>query len=133
MIDLGGKIARAGHDEGDPHFLKLNLNRYHLDKGAALIAVGRNQDAIDELKLVKSQPEYLRGRAYNDILQAQANINLGKYSEAASLAECGLVVVQEIDSKVNIARVESIHRQLQESPFRNNPEVARLDYLLFRR
>ena len=133
LCDIAGSIARTGKKEEDPHFLRFNSDRYHLIRGAALIAVGWNKDALNELNLVRGGSGYQRRQAYNNILQAQAYANLGEYSEAASLAECGLMVVQEIDSKVNIARVESIHRQLQESPFRNNPEVARLDYLLFRR
>jgi len=133
LIDRVGNIVRTHRTSEDPYFLDLNLDRYHLTRTAALIAIDRNEDAISELNLVKCGNEYPRAQAYNNILEAQANIKLGEYSEAARLAESGLVVVQEIDSKVNIARVVKIHKDLQKSPFRNNPEVARLDYLLFRR
>jgi hypothetical protein len=97
------------------------------------MAVGHNREAIHELKLVKVDPQHPRRQAYNDIFEAQAHLNLGEYERVVSLAESGLVVVQKINSKVNIARVVKIHEQLQRSPFKNDPDVARLDYLLFGR
>jgi transcriptional regulator with XRE-family HTH domain len=134
LLDRGGNIIhtkRWGLE--DPYFLDLNLDRYHLTRSAALIEVGRNNDAITDLKLVKCGSEYPRAQAYNDILEARAHLNLGEYSEAVSLAESGLVVVQGIKSKVNIARVVKIHEELQKSLFKNDPEFARLDYLLGKR
>jgi len=130
LIDRGGWIVRDLQKEEDPYFLKLHQGRYHLDKGIALIAIGQNKDALNELNLVKCGPGYLRRQAYSDILQAQAHVNLGEYSDAARLAENALLVFQEINSVVNIARVEKIYQKLKESPYKNNPDVPRLDYLL---
>jgi hypothetical protein len=117
----------------EPYFLKLNLDRYYLARSTSLIAVGRNRDAIHELKLVKAGPEHPRRQAYSDILQAQAHTNLSEYEMGVGLAESGLVVAQKIGSEINIARVEKIHRQLKESPYRDSSDVARLEYLLRKR
>jgi hypothetical protein len=133
LLDRVGTLVRNSQRSQDPYFLDLSLDRYHQTRSAALIAVSWNEDAIAELKLVKCGPKYPRAQAYNDILQAQAHIKLGDYPDAAILAASGLAIVQEIDSKVNIARVMRINEQLQKSSFRNNPEAARLDYLLFRK
>src|SRR5437762_5020686 len=103
LVDRSGNVVSSKEIEADPYFLNFNLDQYHLTRSEALIAVGRNRDAIDELKLVKAGPEYPRRQAYNDILQAQAKLNLGEYSEAASLATSGLVIVQEVNSVKNIA------------------------------
>jgi hypothetical protein len=129
-IDQAGKIIRSAPFLDDPHFLKLNSDRYHLTRGAALIALGWNKDAISELTLVHTLPEQKRRRAYHDILQAQAYANKGSYAMAASLAEAGLLTVKDIQSRINVERVSHIYVQLSESSFRNNSEVARLKYLL---
>src|SRR5579859_342014 len=130
LVDQVGNLVRSKGIEEDPYFLNLNGDRYHLTRSLSLTAVGRNRDAIDELVLVKGGPEHPRRQACKDIFQAQAHANLGDYSEAARLAASGLVVAQEIDSKVNIVRIENLFQQLQKSPYKNSPDVARLDYLL---
>ena len=131
LCDRVGNIIRNNQKEEDPYSLKLDLNRYHLDKSAALIAVGRNKDALRELKLVRSGPKQLRRQAYHGVLEAQAYANLGKYERAGELAEFALLIAQQIDSKVNIARVVRIYQQLLESSYKRSPDVARLDYLLY--
>jgi hypothetical protein len=130
FLDRGGMIARDSEHTEDPHFLKLNTDRYHLSKGSTLIAMGWNNEAVDELSLVNCSPAQKRRQAYCDILQAQAYANLGMFPMAVSMAEGALLVVQEIKSSVNVARVEKIYRQLLTSSYKNNPEVARLGYLL---
>jgi tetratricopeptide (TPR) repeat protein len=130
LVDRVGNIVRGNWKEEDPFFLKLNLDRYYLARSTSLLAIGRNRDAINELKLVKGGPEHPRRQAYSDILQAQAHTNLGEYELGVGLAESGLVVARQISSEVHIARVEKIHRQLKESPYKDSSDVARLDYLL---
>ena len=68
---------------------------------------------------------------YYDILQAQAYTNRGKYEQAAGLLEVALETAQEVHSEINIARIETLFRQLQQSPYKQSPDVARLDYLLY--
>jgi hypothetical protein len=133
LIDRVGSIVRSKAVEEDPYFLNLNLDRYYLARSTSLIAVGRNRDAIKELRLVRVGSEHPGRQAYNDILQARAQINLGEYDGVVGLAESGLVVAQKINSEINIARVEKIYRQLRESPYRDSSDVARLDYLLRKR
>jgi transcriptional regulator with XRE-family HTH domain len=133
LVDRAGTIVRGNLKEEDPYFLKLNLDRYYLAGSTSLLAIGRNRDAINELKLVKAGPEHPRRQAYNDLLQAQARLNLGEYELGVSLAESGLVVAQAINSEENISRVEKLYRRLKEGPYKDSSDVARLEYLLRKR
>lgn len=64
---------------------------------------------------------------------AEAQANLGEYSEAASFAASGLVIAQEINSVRNIARVERMYRKFPPDLFKHDDDVARLEYLLRKR
>jgi hypothetical protein len=56
--------------------------------------------------------------------------SFGDFDYAARLALSALPIVQEISAKISVARVVAILKQLEESTFKNNPEVARLGFLL---
>ena len=131
-IDEAESLARAGYSE-DLHFLKLDEVRYHLSRGSALIAIGWNKDAITELSMVEDNPAALRRSAYRDILLAQAYASKGDYAYAAALAAPALQTVKEINSQVNITRVAALYARLKNSPFKNDPEVERLAWLLYPR
>jgi hypothetical protein len=127
-----GSIIRANHQEQDPHLLKLDLDCYHLYKGAALIGVGWNKEANEELNLINGFPDYRLRQVYYDILQAQAYTNRGMYEVATQLLEFALTIAQEVNSVVNIGRIVNIFQQLQQSSYKDSPDVARIDYLLYR-
>jgi tetratricopeptide (TPR) repeat protein/DNA-binding XRE family transcriptional regulator len=129
LIDQGGNIARTHRKEKSPYFIDFNLNRYHGVKSLALIAAGQNRDAIDELKLRTSYAN-VHGQVYYDISLAQMHVNLGDYAQAAYIAIYALEIAREINSDINITRIANIHQQLQKSSYKNNPDVARLEYLL---
>jgi transcriptional regulator with XRE-family HTH domain len=129
-IDLVGKIIRANYNEEDPHLFKLDLDCYHGYKSDALVAIGWNKEAIEELKLIKGSQYPLRQVAC-DILQAQAYVNTGEYSEAAKLTEPALLTAQELHSELNIARIAGLFQQLKQSSYKDSADVARLEYLLY--
>ncbi len=129
LLDRGGGMVRTNQE--NPSTVDFSLDRYHLSRGAALIAIDANKDAINELGEVAYGSLHPRGQGYNDILQAQAYLNRGMYEMAASYAEAGLVVVQDSNSEVNIARVVKIYQQLRKSPYKNKDDVARLERLLW--
>ncbi len=54
------------------------------------------------------------------------------YPVAANLAEEALLIAQEIDSPINVARVEALYRGLRASPYGKHPEVAALGIKLLR-
>ena len=126
-------MVRRKEIQEDPYFLNLNLDHYHKRRAESLIAVGRNRDAIDELKLVKGGPEFPHRQASKDICEAQALANLGEYAEAACLAASSLVVAQKINSEINMARVECMYKQFPPDLFKHDDDVARLEYLLGKR
>jgi tetratricopeptide (TPR) repeat protein len=129
-IDLVGQIIRASYNEEDPHLFKLDLDCYHGYKSDALVAIGWNKEAIEELKLIKGSQYPLRQIAC-DILQAQAYVNIGEYSEAAKLTEPALLTAQELNSELNIARIVGLFQQLKQSSYKDSADVARLEYLLY--
>ncbi len=51
--------------------------------------------------------------------------------QAAMLAEEALPLARTMRSHVNLERIKLLYQQFQNTPFRNNPEVGRLGYLLF--
>jgi len=132
LIDRGGSIVRKVQSRENPHFIDFSLSRYHLIRTSALLSVGWNKDALDELRLVNlNDHTNVRRRVYNDILEAQAYLNLGDYSRATDFAEIALATAQELQSTIYIDRVARIHRQLEQSPYKDNPDVERLEYLLY--
>lgn len=132
-LDRAGHIIRAERTEAGrekPPYLNVDLERYHLDRAATLIVVGDPEEAQQELYLLS--PSHLRGRrsAYHLILQAQACFDLKEYAQAALLAEQALAQVRMMYSHVNLERIQTLYKQLQQTSFWNNPEVERLGYLL---
>jgi hypothetical protein len=128
-----GGLIRANRQEEDPHLTQLDLGCYHLYKSSVLIAIGWNKEATKELKLIQGFSQYPLRQVYYDILQAQAYVNRGMYPNAAGLMEAALITAQEVNSEINIARIVKLFRQLQESPYKDSADVARIDYLLYRK
>jgi tetratricopeptide (TPR) repeat protein len=132
-IDVVGGIIRAGRQEADPHLIRLDVDCYHLYKSAVLIAIGWNKEATEELQIIKGFPEFRMRQVYYDILQAQAYTNRGMYETAAPLLEFALTTALEVNSEASIARIKTVFRQLQQSPYKDSPDVARIDYLLYKK
>lgn len=135
ILDKGGNIAQKRFFGEDEHFLRLQVERYHLDKAASLLhspvpSLRFPNSALDEL-FYAAGPNVACRSAYNNILQAKAYTEKGLYPMAASLAEDALPLVKAIQSEVNIARIASLHTQLRESSYGDSPDVARLGAKLF--
>jgi tetratricopeptide (TPR) repeat protein len=132
LVDRVGNMLHSTEIKDDPYFLHLNLDGYHLRRSLLLLTLGYNRDALDELQLVKVESPYLRRQAKKDIYQAQARLNLGEYERVVALVETGLEVAQKIGSRSIMAHVEKIYQQLSTSPYKDSPDVGRLDFLLRR-
>jgi hypothetical protein len=133
-LDRAGRIIRVEHTEAGREkwpYLKVDLERYHLDRAATLIVVGNPEEAQQDLKLLSFSQLKGRRSVYHLILQAQACFGLKEYAQAALLAEEALPLVRTMRSRVNLERIKTLYKQFQQTSFRNNPEVGRLSYLLF--
>ncbi|WP_126554844.1 hypothetical protein [Dictyobacter kobayashii] len=133
-LDQAGRIIRVERTEVGREkkpYLKVDLARYHLDRAATLIALGNPDEAQQELTLLSFSQLNGRRSVYHLILQAQACFGLKEYSQAAMLVEEALPLARTMRSRVNLERIKTLYKQLQDTPFRNNPEVGRLGYLLF--
>jgi tetratricopeptide (TPR) repeat protein len=132
-IDVVGGIIRANHQEEDPHLVTLDLDCYHLYKSAVLISIGWNKEATEELQIIKGFTQFRMRQVYYDILQAQAYTNRGMYEMVAPLLESALTTALEVNSEASIARIVKLFQQLQKSPYKDSPDVARIDYLLYKK
>lgn len=133
MMDQAANIARTSNERGSLNgALKIEVGRCHLDKGDALMALGRANDAIQEFSLIGDSANQRRN-AYRDVYLAQAYLQKKDYDYAARLASDALPKIKEIHANICTARIVDIHKQLEMSSFRNNPEVARLGWLLIAR
>lgn len=129
LIEQGGRLIRTAVTEEDPHFMRLHISHYHRHKAAALIKMGRNQDAIRLLDQLQFAAD-VRQEAIIATLQAQAHFNRANYPDAARFAEYALEIVQTIGSQWIYSEIKKLVGQFQNSPYRDSPDVARLDYLL---
>jgi tetratricopeptide (TPR) repeat protein/transcriptional regulator with XRE-family HTH domain len=133
-LDRAGHLIRVEHTELGREswpYLNVDIGRYHLDRSATLIAIGIPQEALRELDLLSASTLGGRRLVYQLILQAQAYFGLKEYVQAALLAEEALPLASKVRSRVNLERIKALYKNLQQTPFQNNPEVGRLGYLLF--
>lgn len=124
-VDAGGKFVSAQHTE-DEHFLKLNPERYHLDKALTFINLGYYQLAIEELNSIRSLSDSACRSAYSNILLSKAYLGQGHYPIAVAAAMDALAVMTQIKSHTNITRIGQIYQQLKASPYGNNIDVMEL-------
>lgn len=129
MMDHAERLTREGVKENDPHFLRLNWDRYHLSRASALTAIGYNQNAINSL-LDTDCPVGTRRWAYNNILLARAYTQKAQYDMAMGMLEGALPVVRNIQSDANLARIKQIYMQMGQTIYRDTPEFARFGLML---
>ncbi|MBX5451967.1 MAG: helix-turn-helix transcriptional regulator [Thermogemmatispora sp.] len=126
-------ITLLSHGSLEPvYHLRVDLTRCLVDRGAALIGMGWNKEALAVLPAESPTEETgpRRQHAYAAILMAQAYANLGQYEMSVMLAQEAIPAVQQLQSAVNLARLKCLTDQLAASPFGSAPEVARLRALL---
>ena len=52
LVDRAGNIVRAAQNRQSPYSLDFSVERYHINKAVALIAVGWNKSALDEFQSI---------------------------------------------------------------------------------
>lgn len=129
LIEGVGTMARRSAGEEDLLFYKLNEDQFHLEQSAAFIALGWSSQASDSLSLVHSTVD-TRRNAYCDLLWAQIYLLQNNYPAALGAAQASLSAFSELNSYVSVGRIGHVHQALKKSSYGNNPEVARLGYLL---
>jgi tetratricopeptide (TPR) repeat protein len=131
-------------------FIEVNEERYYLNRAAAYLAsptlIARYpRDARRELRnahAAASTPLRKRRHGYNMILEATSSVIEGQahlakkriayaddcFGEATQKATEALVLVKDIHSQVNVARIEKLCTDLRATPFgKENVDVARLE------
>jgi hypothetical protein len=149
MEEAEAFVGKGGGEE-DIHFIQLPEERYYLNRAAAYLASSNSlacypRDARKELRNAHAAaptPLPKRRSAYIMILQATSYVIEGQahlakkrlgfaddcFSEATQKATEALVLVKDIHSQVNVARIEKLCTDLRATPFgKENVDVARLE------
>lgn len=133
MIDRGGNLARVSSESNyHRNFSDFGLDRYHLTKGVALVDIGWHERALAELKLTHNPADNVRRNAYTYIQHARISLGLGEHAAAAAIAQEAYKMASSIHSALNMARIETLHRQLVASPCKDS-SIKALGYALGRR
>ncbi len=149
MEEAEAFVGKGGGEE-DIHFIQLDEERYYLNRAAAYLASSNPlacypRDARRELRdahAAAPTPLPKRRSAYNRILQATSYVIEGQadlakkrlasaddcFGEATQKATEALVLVKDIHSQVNVARIEKLCTDLRATPFgKENVDVASLE------
>jgi len=124
-------LLDAAVDEDDPYFIKFNEEGYHLNKASAFLGSPVKQlrsaeEAFTELAEVPVNLDRKRRYAYSSYLQAKGWLEDGELPMATQISLDALEASGEINSVVNIQRIQGLHQTLRDTNFGKSPEVARL-------
>lgn len=115
----------------DRYFIKFNTEGYHLNKASAFLgspikALRSAEEAFTELAEVPVNLDRKRRYAYSSYLQAKGWLEDGELPMATQISLDTLEAAGEINSVVNIQRIQGLHQTLKTSNFGRSPEVAKL-------
>lgn len=117
--------------EEDRYFIKFNEEGYHLNKASAFLGspikkLRLAEEAFTELSSVPVNLDRKRRYAYSSYLQAKGWLEDGELPMATQISLDALEASDEINSTVNIQRIQGLHQTLRTTSFGKSPEVARL-------
>jgi hypothetical protein len=136
------KLTQQAVGEVDTHMLKQDLGYYHINAAMALIAWHNPvtlKEHLDEAVRL-TDPALQRRHLMIKIVRVQGRLSSAKnskglmqdehYAEATALATEALSVAEKLNSRLNREHVQQIYNELNESPYGEEPAVARLGLLL---
>ncbi len=117
--------------EEDIYFIKFNAEGYHLNKASAFLGSGIKgfrsaEEAFIELADVPVNLDRKRRYAYSSYLQAKGWLEDSELPMATQISLDALEASGEINSVVNIHRIQELHQTLKATNFGKSPEVAKL-------
>ncbi|WP_069806198.1 helix-turn-helix transcriptional regulator [Thermogemmatispora onikobensis] len=113
----------------DPFHLRLDRGRREQIRAEALLVIGWPREALRALPATRKDG-MPRRTAYSDLLEARAYADLSQYEMSAELAQEAVKQMEQLHSRLNLAKIRQLVDQLAASPFGSAPEVARLRALL---
>jgi tetratricopeptide (TPR) repeat protein len=111
----------------------LDKRRLILGRAKTFLAIKRPEktlEELDELEELDDGLSHTRRRAWTHILYAQASFDLGDYATTANEAISAFNDCKAAHSLTHLARVNELHAQLLNSPYRDATDVKRLGHLL---
>src|SRR5579859_311897 len=128
FFDQASQQFALGSFEDDPFFIRSSSGMLYIKRGMALCAPkmsGNPLEALDDAERLTS-PELARRRLLIDIFRAQALIDIKEYEQATTLALQALETSRRLRSKLNRDRIENLHTQLCNTPYKGEPLLVRL-------
>ena len=124
-------LLDQAQNEEDTYFIKFNEEGYHLNKASAFLGSPIKQlrspgEAFNELAEVPVNLNRKRRYAYSSYLQAKGWLEDGELPMATQISLDALEASGEINSVVNIQRIQGLHQTLETTSFGRSPEVAKL-------
>jgi tetratricopeptide (TPR) repeat protein len=113
LFDQGARIIERSQDAENHYQSDRSPDRTHLTRSVALMAVGWYKEADREIAQAHCGPEQKRRQAYQDILQAQVHVNLGRFPAALALLTSALQTMRAIGSQINIMRIADLYKQVK--------------------
>ena len=144
MFKQALRLAKQAGEEEDPHMLKLDPAYVHLGMAQALttqyhpVTLKEHLDEATKLTDPALQRRHLLiqvCRARGELLKAKHSSGLKQdqyYAEATLLATEALTLAKQLQSRLNRDRIQYIYQELRESPYRDEPAVARLGLMLLK-
>ncbi|MBV9705828.1 MAG: hypothetical protein JO125_00280 [Chloroflexi bacterium] len=136
LIDQASKQIGKPLD-GTP--IVLDEERCHMDRAVACIKSPVRAARLPEMARQALEDAEKAARFISKRRQANRATFWAKtyfveelYPIAATLGQEALLIAQEIDSPISVARVEALYRGLRASPYGKHPEVAELGIKLLR-
>lgn len=136
-FDQAEALLEAAEKEQDVHFIRFNIEGYHLNRASAYLGAKNAElrshaKAFDALSVVPSDETRQRRYTYSTYLQARIEFQKGNLPFATKLAQDATSMASEIGSQVNLNRLALLYQDLLQTPYHNSPDVASLGAELVR-
>jgi tetratricopeptide (TPR) repeat protein len=131
-IDLAERTLARYETGEETSQTRLSSASLTVQKGINAVILKDFERAINLLDrgLISYDPAMIRGRARLMAQKAEAYRGLGLIDACVITAEESLALAHSVGSSKTIARIQSLHSALVDSPYRKEPSIARLGAML---
>jgi transcriptional regulator with XRE-family HTH domain len=131
-IELAERIITRGVSGEETSQTRLSSASITVQKGINAVTLKDYERAITLLDrgLLTYDPAMIRGRARLMAQKAEAYRGLGLIDVCVTTAEESIVLARSVGSAKTIARIQTLHTALIDSPYRKEPSIARLGTML---
>jgi transcriptional regulator with XRE-family HTH domain len=130
---LGKAEAIAVQPTQEQSFIRFHPAATLAQKGVDAVFLEEYKDAIESIdqSLKSYYPTGISGRARLIAMKAEAQYKMGTLDACVSSAQEALTLAQAVGSNKIVARVKSLHTDLQQSPWKEEDSIAQLGAMLY--